>query len=71
MQIEEIDLKKCATWVSKISLDELEGALMSGIERQKGLGKSESECAKYAFRNYRKELSEIIVFNKMMGVGFS
>jgi hypothetical protein len=70
VQISSNDLKKCALWVSSVSIDELDGSIFSGVQSQKALGKSEQECAKYIYRNFKKELSGIITFNQEMGVDF-
>jgi len=70
VQISSKDLKSCALWVSSVSVDELDGSIFSGVQYQKALGKSEQECAKYIYRNFKKELSGIIVFNQEMGVDF-
>lgn len=70
VQISSKDLERCALWASSISIDELDGAISSGVQFQKGLGKSEHECAKYIYRNFKEELSGIIVFNQEMGIDF-
>jgi len=69
-QISSKDLECCAIWASSISIDELDGGIYSGIQFQKALGKSEKECAKYIYRNFKKELSGIIAFNQEMGIDF-
>jgi hypothetical protein len=66
----ENELKRCAAWASSISINELDGAIFSGIKLQRNIGKSEQECAKYVYRNFKNELSEIISFNRDMGVDF-
>jgi hypothetical protein len=70
VKISSKDLERCAIWASSISIDELDGAIFSGIQFQKGLGKSEQECAKYVYRNFKKELSGIVSFNQEMGIDF-
>lgn len=70
VQISNKELQKCAAWVTSISADELDGKILSGIQLQKSLGKSDYECAKYIHRNYKDELSEIIAFNQEMGIDF-
>ena len=70
MQIGSKDLERCALWASSISVDELDGAISSGVQFQKGLGKSEQDCAKYIYRNFKKELSGIIAFNQELGIDF-
>lgn len=70
VQISNKDLEQCAVWVSSISLNELDGHIFSGVKLQKNLGKSEYECAKYIYRNFKKELSGIISFNQEMGIDF-
>jgi len=64
------DLKRCALWASSISMNELDGGIFSGVQFQKELGKSEQDCAKYIYRNFKKELSGIISFNQEMGIDF-
>lgn len=70
VQISSKDLERCAIWASSISVDELDGGISSGVQFQKSLGKSEQECAKYIYRNFKKELSGIIAFNEEMGIDF-
>lgn len=70
VQINSKDLERCAAWASSISIDELDGGISSGVQFQKSLGKSEHECAKYIYRNFKKELSGIISFNQDMGINF-
>lgn len=70
MQINIKNLERCAAWASSISIDELDGNISSGVQFQKALGKSEQECAKYIYRNFKKELSGIIAFNQEMGIDF-
>lgn len=70
VQISSKDLERCAFWASSISVSELDGAISSGVQFQKALGKSERECAKYIYRNFKKELSDIIAFNQEMGIDF-
>lgn len=70
VQINSKDLQNCALWACSISTNELEGAISSGVQFQKSLGKSEQECAKYIYRNFKKELSGIIAFNQEMGIDF-
>lgn len=70
VEINSEDLKRCAAWASSISISELEDNICSGLQFQKTIGKSEEECAKYIFRNFKKELSGIINFNKEMGINF-
>lgn len=70
VNISSKDLERCAIWASSISVDELDGGISSGVQFQKALGKSEVECAKYIYRNFKKELSGIVSFNQEMGVDF-
>jgi hypothetical protein len=70
VKISSKDLERCANWVCSISTDELEGGLFSGVQFQNELGKSEQECAKYIYRNFKKELSGIVFFNQEMGINF-
>lgn len=70
VQINSKDLERYARWASSISISELDGSILSGVQFQKDLGKSEQECAKYIYRNFKKELSGIIFFNKEMGIDF-
>jgi hypothetical protein len=70
VQISSKDLERCAAWASSISIDELDSGISSGIQFQKAIGKSEQECAKYIYRNFKKELSGIITFNQEMGIDF-
>lgn len=70
VQISSKDLERCAAWASSISIYELDGGISSGVQFQKTLGKSKKECAKYIYRNFKKELSGIIVFNEEMGIDF-
>jgi len=70
VQISTKDLERCAFWASSISVSELDGAISSGVQFQRALGKSEQECAKYIYRNFKKELSGIITFNQEMGIDF-
>jgi hypothetical protein len=70
VQISSKDLERCALWASSISVNELDGALSSGVQLQKNLGKSEQECAKYIYRNFKKELSGIVAFNQELGINF-
>jgi len=70
VQISSKDLERCAAWVSSISIEELDGGIFSGVQFQKSLGKSERECAKYIYTNFKKELSGIIAFNQEMGIDF-
>lgn len=70
VQISSKDLERCARWASSISVSELDGTILSGVQFQKSLGKSEQECAKYIYRNFKKELSGIISFNQEMGIDF-
>lgn len=70
VKISSTDLKRCAFWTSSISINELDGAILSGVLLQKSLGKSEQECAKYIYKNFKRELSGIIAFNKEMGIDF-
>ena len=70
VKISSKDLERCAMWASSISLDELDGNILSGIQLQKKLGKNERECAKYIYRNFKKELSGIVSFNQEMGIDF-
>ena len=68
--ITENEFKKCAVWASSISISELDGGIFSGVKFQKDIGKSEQECARYVYRNFKDELSGIISFNKDMGINF-
>jgi len=70
VNISSKDLERCAVWACSISTDELDGSISSGVQFQKALGKSEQECAKYIYRNFKKELSGIISFNQEMGIDF-
>jgi hypothetical protein len=70
VQISSKELEHCAKWACSISIDELDGAISSGVQLQKSLGKSEQECAKYVYRNFKKELSGIIMFNQKLGIDF-
>lgn len=70
VKISSKDLERCAIWASSISVIELDGPISSGVQFQKSLGKSEQECAKYIYRNFKKELSGIIAFNQEMGINF-
>jgi hypothetical protein len=70
VKISSKDLERCANWACSISTNELDGGLFSGVQFQKGLGKSEQECAKYIYRNFKKELSGIVSFNQEMGIDF-
>jgi hypothetical protein len=70
VQISSKDLERCAAWACSISLDELDGRIFSGVQFQRDIKKSEHECAKYIYRNFKKELSGIILFNQEMGVDF-
>ena len=70
VKISSKDLKRCAIWACSISTDELDGGISSGVQFQKALGKSEQECSKYIYRNFKKELSGIVTFNQEMGIDF-
>ena len=70
VQISSKNLERCAVWASSISLSELDGSIFSGVQFQKSIGKSEQECDKYIYRNFKKELSGIVAFNQEMGIDF-